>query len=52
MMGEVHAWLHAHDPRWTVLRASWFMQNLTTQHLTSTSLATSLGSPRDTLRVI
>ena len=51
-MGEVHAWLHAHDPRWTVLRASWFMQNLTTQHLTSTSLATSLGSQRDTLRVI
>lgn len=35
MMGEVHAWLHAHAPRWTVLRPSWFMQNLTTQHLPS-----------------
>jgi uncharacterized protein YbjT (DUF2867 family) len=35
MMGEVHAWLHAHAPRWTVLRPSWFMQNLTTQHLSS-----------------
>lgn len=35
MMGEVHGWLHAHAPRWTVLRPSWFMQNLTTQHLSS-----------------
>ncbi|OWK30013.1 NmrA family NAD(P)-binding protein [Sphingomonas mucosissima] len=35
MMGEVHAWLYAHAPRWTVLRPSWFMQNLTTQHLSS-----------------
>jgi uncharacterized protein YbjT (DUF2867 family) len=35
MMGEVHAWLHAHAPRWTVLRPSWFMQNFTTQHLPS-----------------
>jgi uncharacterized protein YbjT (DUF2867 family) len=35
MMGEVHAWLHAHAPLWTVLRPSWFMQNLTTQHLSS-----------------
>ncbi|MFW2853583.1 NmrA family NAD(P)-binding protein [Sphingomonas sp. TX0543] len=35
MMGEVHAWVHAHAPRWTVLRPSWFMQNFTTQHLSS-----------------
>lgn len=35
MMGEVHAWLHAHAPLWTVLRPSWFMQNFTTQHLHS-----------------
>jgi uncharacterized protein YbjT (DUF2867 family) len=35
MMGEVHGWLHAHAPRWTVLRPSWFMQNFTTQHLPS-----------------
>ncbi|MBB3941520.1 uncharacterized protein YbjT (DUF2867 family) [Novosphingobium fluoreni] len=35
MMGKVHAWLHAHAPRWTVLRPSWFMQNVTTQHLPS-----------------
>jgi uncharacterized protein YbjT (DUF2867 family) len=35
MMGEVHAWLGDHAPRWTVLRPSWFMQNLTTQHLPS-----------------
>lgn len=35
MMGKVHAWLHAHAPRWTVLRPSWFMQNFTTQHLPS-----------------
>ena len=35
MMGEVHAWLAAHAPRWTVLRPSWFMQNFTTQHLPS-----------------
>jgi len=35
MMGEVHAWIHAHAPRWTVLRPSWFMQNFTTQHLPS-----------------
>lgn len=35
MMGEVHAWLRAHAPRWTVLRPSWFMQNFTTQHLPS-----------------
>jgi uncharacterized protein YbjT (DUF2867 family) len=35
MMGAVHAWLHAHAPRWTVLRPSWFMQNFTTQHLPS-----------------
>ena len=35
MMGEVHAWLHANAPRWTVLRPSWFMQNLVTQHLPS-----------------
>lgn len=33
MMGEVHAWLGAHAPLWTVLRPSWFMQNFTTQHL-------------------
>lgn len=32
MMGEVHAWLGAHAPLWTVLRPSWFMQNFTTQH--------------------
>jgi uncharacterized protein YbjT (DUF2867 family) len=32
MMGEVHAWLAAHAPLWTVLRPSWFMQNFTTQH--------------------
>jgi uncharacterized protein YbjT (DUF2867 family) len=35
MMGEVHGWLDAHASRWTVLRPSWFMQNLTTQHLPS-----------------
>lgn len=35
MMGEIHAWLAAHAPLWTVLRPSWFMQNLTTQHLPS-----------------
>ncbi|MEH3123547.1 MAG: NmrA-like protein [Sphingomonas phyllosphaerae] len=35
MMGEVHGWLDAHTSRWTVLRPSWFMQNLTTQHLPS-----------------
>lgn len=35
MMGEVHAWLAAHAPLWTVLRPSWFMQNVTTQHLPS-----------------
>ncbi|RYY06283.1 MAG: NmrA-like protein [Alphaproteobacteria bacterium] len=35
MMGQVHAWLRAHAPRWTVLRPSWFMQNFTTQHLPS-----------------
>ncbi len=35
MMGEVHAWLDAHAPLWTVLRPSWFMQNFTTQHLHS-----------------
>lgn len=35
MMGEVHAWLRAHAPLWTVLRPSWFMQNFTTQHLHS-----------------
>lgn len=35
MMGAVHAWLHAHAPRWTVLRPSWFMQNFTTQHVPS-----------------
>ena len=51
-MGEAHAWLHAHAPRQTVLRPSWIMQNLMAQHLTSTSLATFLGSQRDTLRVI
>ena len=27
MMGEVHAWLAANAPEWTVLRPSWFMQN-------------------------
>jgi uncharacterized protein YbjT (DUF2867 family) len=32
MMGEVHAWLAAHAPLWTVLRPSWFMQNFTTRH--------------------
>lgn len=32
MMGEVHAWLSAHAPLWTVLRPTWFMQNFTTQH--------------------
>ena len=35
MMGQVHAWLHASAPRWTVLRPSWFMQNFITQHLPS-----------------
>ncbi|MEN3748942.1 NmrA family NAD(P)-binding protein [Sphingomonas sp. HF-S3] len=35
MMGQVHAWLHAHAPRGTVLRPSWFMQNFVTQHLPS-----------------
>lgn len=35
MMGEVHAWLRAHAPRWTALRPSWFMQNFVTQHLRS-----------------
>lgn len=35
MMGEVHGWLDAHVSRWTALRPSWFMQNLTTQHLPS-----------------
>ncbi len=35
MMGEIHAWLAAHAPLWTVLRPSWFMQNVTTQHLPS-----------------
>lgn len=35
MMGEVHAWLRAHAPRWVVLRPSWFMQNFVTQHLRS-----------------
>ncbi len=35
MMGEVHAWLHANAPRWTVLRPSWFMQNFVRQHLPS-----------------
>lgn len=35
MMGEVHAWLHAHAARWTALRPSWFMQNFVTQHLPS-----------------
>lgn len=35
MMGEVHTWLAAHAPLWTVLRPSWFMQNFTTQHLHS-----------------
>lgn len=33
LMGEVHAWLAAHAPHWTVLRPSWFMQNFITQHL-------------------
>lgn len=33
LMGEVHAWLAAHAPHWTVLRPSWFMQNFVTQHL-------------------
>lgn len=32
MMGEVHAWLAAHAPLWTVLRPTWFMQNFTTRH--------------------
>lgn len=35
MMGEVHAWLNDHASCWTVLRPSWFMQNFTTQHLSS-----------------
>lgn len=35
MMGEVHTWLDANAPLWTVLRPSWFMQNFTTQHLRS-----------------
>lgn len=35
MMGEVHAWLRANAPSWVVLRPSWFMQNLVTQHLPS-----------------
>lgn len=26
-MGEVHAWLRRHAPRWTVLRPTWFAQN-------------------------
>ncbi len=29
MMGEVHGWLKSVVPEWTVLRPSWFMQNLT-----------------------
>ncbi|SMO81776.1 Uncharacterized conserved protein YbjT, contains NAD(P)-binding and DUF2867 domains [Paracoccus laeviglucosivorans] len=32
MMGEVHAWIAAHAAEWAVLRPSWFMQNLMTQH--------------------
>ncbi|MDH2325576.1 NAD(P)H-binding protein [Cereibacter sp. SYSU M97828] len=32
MMGEVHAWIAANAPEWAVLRPSWFMQNLMTQH--------------------
>jgi ergot alkaloid biosynthesis protein len=28
MMGKVHAWLKSEVPEWTVLRPSWFMQNL------------------------
>lgn len=35
MMGEVHGWLNANAPRWTILRPSWFMQNFVTQHLPS-----------------
>ncbi len=35
MMGQVHGWLRAYVPRWTVLRPSWFMRNFTTQHLPS-----------------
>lgn len=35
MMGEVHAWLRANAPCWSVLRPTWFMQNFTTQHLSS-----------------
>ncbi|MBV1860263.1 MAG: ergot alkaloid biosynthesis protein, partial [Nannocystaceae bacterium] len=34
MMGKVHDYLATHAPRWTVLRPSWFMQNLSeAQHL-------------------
>ena len=33
LMGEVHAWLADHAPRWTVLRPSWFMQNFVTERL-------------------
>lgn len=32
MMGEIHAWIAGHAPEWAVLRPSWFMQNLITQH--------------------
>lgn len=35
MMGEVHAWLHDHAPRWSALRPSWFMQNFVTERLPS-----------------
>lgn len=32
MMGKIHSWLSMHAPEWAVLRPSWFMQNLSTQH--------------------
>ncbi len=36
LMGQVHAFLHASTPEWTVLRPTWFMQNFSEQqHLPS-----------------
>lgn len=33
MMGAVHEWLARHATNFAVLRPTWFMQNITTQHL-------------------
>lgn len=33
MMGAVHEWLARHAANFAVLRPTWFMQNITTQHL-------------------